>query len=69
VFAYKRASEKEAFVLALNFSDEEVEWQIPEAAKVKKWVAGNYTAGQPDKPMTGTITLKPFEGILGTSDI
>ncbi|KAG9549110.1 alpha-glucosidase-like protein maltase, partial [Aureobasidium melanogenum] len=69
VFAYKRASEKEAFVLALNFSKDEVKWQIPEAAKVKKWVAGNYTAGQPDKPTSGTITLRPFEGVLGTSEV
>jgi oligo-1,6-glucosidase len=69
VFAYKRASEKDAFVLALNFSNEEVKWQIPEAAKVKKWVAGNYTSGQPDKPTSGTITLKPFEGVLGASEI
>jgi oligo-1,6-glucosidase len=69
VFAYKRASEKEAFVLALNFSKDEVKWQIPEAAKVNKWVAGNYTAGQPDKPTSGTITLRPFEGVLGTSEV
>jgi oligo-1,6-glucosidase len=69
VFAYKRASEKEAFVLALNFSKDEVEWQIPEAAKVHKWVAGNYVAGQPDKPTSGTITLRPFEGVLGTSEV
>jgi oligo-1,6-glucosidase len=69
VFAYKRASEKEAFVLALNFTKDEVKWQIPEGAKVNKWVAGNYTAGQPDKPTSGTITLRPYEGVLGTSEV
>ncbi|KAI5274723.1 glycoside hydrolase [Aureobasidium subglaciale] len=69
VFAYKRASESDAFVLALNFTKDEVKWQIPEAAKVKNWVAGNYTAGKPEKPTSGTITLRPFEGVLGSADI
>ncbi|KAI5250209.1 glycoside hydrolase [Aureobasidium subglaciale] len=69
VFAYKRASENDAFVLALNFTKDEVKWQIPEAAKVKNWVAGNYTAGKPEKPTSGTITLRPFEGVLGSADI
>ncbi|KAI5203661.1 glycoside hydrolase [Aureobasidium subglaciale] len=69
VFAYKRASESEAFVLALNFTKDEVKWEIPEAAKVKNWVAGNYTAGKPDKPTSGTITLRPFEGVLGSAEI
>jgi oligo-1,6-glucosidase len=69
VFAYKRASESEAFVVVLNFSKEEVEWELPETAKVKQWVTGNYTTGSPDKATTGKITLKPFEGILGTADM
>ncbi|KAI5204054.1 glycoside hydrolase [Aureobasidium subglaciale] len=69
VFAYKRASESEAFVLALNFTKDEVKWEVPEAAKVKSWVAGNYTAGKPDKPTSGTITLRPFEGVLGSAEM
>ncbi|KAI5251116.1 glycoside hydrolase [Aureobasidium subglaciale] len=69
VFAYKRASESEAFVLALNFTKDEVKWEVPEAAKVKNWVAGNYTAGKPDKPTSGTITLRPFEGVLGSAEM
>lgn len=69
VFAYKRSSKDEAFVLALNFTKDEVQWKIPQAAKVKNWVAGNYTAGQPDKATSGTLTLRPFEGVLGTADV
>jgi oligo-1,6-glucosidase len=32
---------------------------------VKKWVAGNYTAGAPEKAVKGKITLKPWEALLG----
>lgn len=67
VFAYKRASKDEAFVVVLNFSGHDIEWTIPETAKVKSWVAGTYSGGQPDNKTTGSIKLKPWEGILGES--
>lgn len=65
VFAYKRASDTDAFVVALNFTGKDVQWRIPEAAKVKHWAAGNYTAGRPEKETSGTLTLQPWEGVLG----
>jgi oligo-1,6-glucosidase len=65
IFAYKRSGEEEAFVTVLNFSEEDVEWELPEKAGVKKWVAGNYTAGAPEKAVKGKITLKPWEALLG----
>jgi oligo-1,6-glucosidase len=40
---------------------------VPEKANVQKWVAGNYTAGAPDKPVTGSIKLRAWEGVLGMS--
>ncbi|KAL1306763.1 hypothetical protein AAFC00_005426 [Neodothiora populina] len=67
VFAYKRSSDKEAFVVVLNFSGDEVQWELPAQAKVESWVAGNYTAGKPEQPTSGTVTLKPWEGLLGMS--
>ena len=69
VFAYKRASESEAFVVALNFSNDEVQWDIPQESKVKNWVAGNYADSNPDKATSGTVTLKPWEGLLGTAEV
>ncbi|KAK5010996.1 hypothetical protein LTR28_006436 [Elasticomyces elasticus] len=69
IFAYKRTSEKEAFVVVLNFSKEEVKWTIPADAKIQTWVAGNYTAGNPDKAVEGEITLLPWEGLLGTANL
>lgn len=65
IFAYKRASRDEAFVVALNFTGKTVEWNLPARTKVKKWVAGNYQAAAPEKKLEGVITLKPWEGILG----
>lgn len=67
VFAYKRASESEAFVVALNFSGKEAEWDVPAKAKVQAWVAGNYSGGKPEKGTSGKISLRPWEGVLGKS--
>jgi glycosidase len=69
VFAYKRSSEKEAFVTVLNFSGETVSWTVPEEAKVQKWVAGNYESGSPEKDVEGSIQLKPWEAILATAKV
>lgn len=67
IFAYRRASKDEAFVVVLNFSGKQVDWTIPKVANVQSWVAGNYAASSPDKKVDGTIQLRPWEGILGTS--
>jgi len=65
VFAYKRASKDEAFVTVLNFASQDVEFMLPEKAKVERWVAGNYTTSAPDKSTSGSIKLRPWEGVLG----
>jgi len=65
IFAYKRNSDKEAFVVVLNFSGKHVEWKIPGNAKVKSWVAGTYGPGQPELATTRTLKLRPWEGALG----
>lgn len=67
IFAYKRASKEEAFVVVLNFSGKSVDWTIPKDTNIQNWVAGNYAASAPDKAVDGTIQLRPWEGILGTS--
>merc|ERR1712230_281554 len=67
VFAYKRKTASRAFVTVLNFSGKEVQWKVPSQAAVEKWVAGNYTASAPEKPSEGTVTLRPWEGLLGTA--
>lgn len=64
IFAYKRNSSKEAFVVVLNFTNKEVEWNISADAKVEKWVTANYP-GKLDMPTSGSLKLRPWEGLLG----
>lgn len=65
IFAYRRSSSEEVFVVVLNFHGKHTVWTIPEHCKVDTWVAGNYTAGKPEKPTNGTIALRPWEGLIG----
>jgi oligo-1,6-glucosidase len=53
IFAYARRGGDETFVTVLNFSEENVEWELPASA------------GAPDKATKGKITLKPWEALLG----
>lgn len=67
VYAYKRTSvtNGESWIVVLNFSGEEARWTLPQGAEVGSWVASTYTKGKADKPISGSVTLKPWEGILG----
>ena len=65
IFAYERYTREKSFVIVLNFSGKEIEWVLPESIKLKSWVAGNYTAGKPEKPVSGKLSMKSWEGILG----
>nr|OQO23586.1 hypothetical protein B0A51_08088 [Rachicladosporium sp. CCFEE 5018] len=68
VFAYRRFGGGEAFVVVLNFSGEEVKWEMPAEAGVEKWVTGNYK-GKPEKETEGSILLRPWEGLLGVGKL
>jgi oligo-1,6-glucosidase len=66
VFAYLRTADNgDQFVVILNFSGKTREWTLPSSVSVKSWVAGNYTKGNPQKPLEGTLQLQPWEGLLG----
>ncbi|KAL8702414.1 MAG: hypothetical protein Q9201_004415 [Fulgogasparrea decipioides] len=66
VLAYARTGKKSGkWLIVLNFSGKEVSWNIPQGLEVEGWMAGNYTKGMPDKSLKGSITLHPWEGILG----
>ncbi|CAO2654991.1 Nn.00g117240.m01.CDS01 [Neocucurbitaria sp. VM-36] len=66
VVAYRRWSEKEAFITVLNLSGEEVAWEKLGDLKVKKWVAGNYDERELDRrALSGKVELRPWEGVLG----
>lgn len=65
IFAYKRTSSEEVFVVVLNFHGKHTVWDIPDDCRVDGWVAGNYTAGKPEKSRHGKLSLRPWEGIIG----
>lgn len=66
VFAYLRTgAQAGTWVVALNFSGDEVEWTVPGDVKVQGWMAGTYMKGKPDKSRSGMLVLKPWEGLLG----
>ncbi|KAF2496718.1 glycoside hydrolase [Lophium mytilinum] len=66
VFAYKKSSKSETWVVALNFSGETAKWDGLGGLKIAKWVAGNYDESLlAEKATSGTVELKPWEGVLG----
>lgn len=65
IFAYTRSSDGEKWIIALNFNERKIDWQIPSQCLVKKWLFGNYTDSLQDKPLAGSITLQPWEGVWG----
>ncbi|EHY55699.1 hypothetical protein HRR83_007914 [Exophiala dermatitidis] len=67
VFAYLRTSANgaERWLVVMNFSGKDVDWSLPESLKVDFWDCSNYQRAQPDKPVKGKISLKPWEGLLG----
>ena len=66
VFAYLRSGKKSGkWLVVLNFSGKETEWDIPDEIKVDGWMAGNYLKGKPDKKLEDCISLRPWEGVLG----
>lgn len=66
VFAYRRVAQSgETWTTVLNFTGKEVAWTVPEDVVVVEWVHGNYSDSYGSQPLSGTITLKPWEGLLG----
>lgn len=65
IFAYKRSSAKEAFVVVLNFCGQEESFTISTGLSVSKWVTTTYN-GSPSQETKGKVTLRPWEGLLGT---
>lgn len=66
IVAYRRWSKDHAVLVVLNFSGEEIEWDLVDGLKVDRWVAGNYgdeTLGRKSK--STSVLLKPWEGLIG----
>jgi oligo-1,6-glucosidase len=65
VVAYRRFSENESWITVTNFTGKNLEWSGIGGVKVKKWVLGNYPLDVHNNSSDCTITLRPWEGIIG----
>lgn len=66
IFAYIRTGKESGkWLIVLNFSGKEMDWQFPDGVKVEGWMAGNYTKGKPEKSLRESVALHPWEGLLG----
>ncbi|KAI4134024.1 MAG: hypothetical protein LQ347_001864 [Umbilicaria vellea] len=66
VFAYIRTGETGGtWLVVLNFTGRDIQWEIPSDTKIDAWMAGNYTDGKPTQNTSGSVPLKPWEGVLG----
>lgn len=64
VFSYVRTSETgEKWLVVLNFSGKAVDWTVP--LEVDFWACSNYDQDRPDKPQKGSLSLRPWEGLVG----
>lgn len=66
IYGYVRTSKQgEKWLVVLNFSGQEQQWKIP-TKNVEFWACSNYVKERPEgKAISGTLTLKPWEGVLG----
>ena len=69
IFAYKRSSVSEQWIVILNFNNKNIEWEIPQSIKVQEWVLGNYSDDYTSKPLKGKITIKSWEGLWGKCQV
>ncbi|KAL8953074.1 MAG: hypothetical protein Q9222_001067 [Ikaeria aurantiellina] len=66
IFAYVRTGKESGkWLVVLNFSGEDVTWELPNGMEMQAWMAGNYSREKPTKSLKGSVPLHPWEGILG----
>jgi oligo-1,6-glucosidase len=65
VVAFRRNSEHESWITITNFTGKQLEWSGFGNIKVKEWVLGNYPLDVHNSGSGCTITLRPWEGIIG----
>jgi glycosidase len=65
IFAYTKIGGGGKWVVVLNFSPDERSWETPPNLNMQQWVAGSYVKGKPEKATKGSVSLHPWEGILG----
>lgn len=64
IFAYKRTSKSNIWVIVLNLSGDTLKWNLPNNLKIEEWRLGNYDT-KSQKPGFSELELRPWEGLLG----
>ncbi|KAI9694304.1 MAG: hypothetical protein M1820_009028 [Bogoriella megaspora] len=64
IFAYKRSSGSQQWIVVLNFSKDTLKWSLPEKLRLDEWVLGNYDS-RTEHSLSGQVELRPWEGFLG----
>lgn len=65
VVAFRRFTDHESWLTVTNFTGKYLEWTGIGDLKVKEWVIGNYPLEMHHEHKSGTVKLKPWEGIVG----
>jgi oligo-1,6-glucosidase len=65
IYAYTRTGKKSGkYLVVLNFSGQEVKWEIPKGCEVEMWTAGNIES-EGKREGSGMLVLRPWEGVVG----
>ncbi|KAG9578681.1 hypothetical protein KCU86_g14416, partial [Aureobasidium melanogenum] len=65
IVAFRRCSEHESYVTVTNFTGKHREWSGLGDTNVKEWVIGNYELDTHNETLSKTVSLRPWEGIIG----
>ena len=65
VVAFRRFSTEESWITITNFTGKHLKWSGLGDLKVLEWVIGNYPLETHGNDSEHTISLKPWEGIIG----
>lgn len=68
IFAFKRTGKSRGLLTVLNFTPDVVSWEVPADIKVREWLVGNYFVGTPENYGSGSMELRPWEGLVAILD-
>jgi oligo-1,6-glucosidase len=69
VVAFRRFSDNESWVTVTNFTGKHLQWSGLGNIKVEEWVLGNYSLKEQNSEIGSTISLRPWEGIIGRCSV
>jgi oligo-1,6-glucosidase len=62
-------ADNESWVTVTNFTGKHLQWSGLGNIKVEEWVLGNYPLKEQNSEIGSTISLRPWEGIIGRCSV